>query len=155
MWTIRPAHPAEAAQACQILRDSITQLCLEDHDGQPAALSAWLANKTVETVRGWIESNPKGFLVAAGPDGIGAVGSVTPRGAILLNYVAPAARFQGASTTLLRGLEARAAAWGAKGCTLTSTATARLFYLAHGYVEETPIIRSFGGKPAFPMHRLF
>ena len=50
-------------------------------------------------------------------------------------------------------METRAAASGHALCTLTSTVTAHAFYRACGYEDAGEPIRSFGGKPAFPMRR--
>jgi hypothetical protein len=65
-----------------------------------------------------------------------AVGSVTDAGTIGLNHVSPDARFQGVNRALLRALEVRAAKRGNRQCNLTSTVTARRFYLSSGYIEN-------------------
>jgi hypothetical protein len=153
MWIFRPLHPDEATEACAVIRQSIEELCLADHDGAPSVLGPWLANKTPETVRGWIESNPSGVIGAVSLDGIGGVGGLLPGGKISLNYVAPWARFRGVSKGLVRDLEARAAAQGEAYCSLISTLTAHTFYLALGYEDVGEPVCSFGGKPAFPMRR--
>ena len=153
MWVFRPARPAEAAEACAAVRASIVELCTADHDGNPAILGPWLANKTPERVRSWIGGNPDGVLVGVDEGRIGGVGTVMPDGRIALNYVAPWARFQGVSKGMMRAMERRAAALGHAACTLTSTVTAHGFYLAYGYEDDGPPVASFGGKPAYPMRR--
>ena len=97
------------------------------------------------------------YLVATERDAIAAVGAVTDRGEILLNYVSPDARFRGASSALLAGLEARAAGRGARQCTLISTETARRFYRARGYRGYEEIgapVRKFGMDSGFPMAKV-
>jgi GNAT superfamily N-acetyltransferase len=94
-------------------------------------------------VRTWITQPGNSVLVAVEGDGILAVGSVTDEGTIILNYVSPDARFRGVSRSLLAALEARAVERGNIRCTLTSTETARRFYLANGYIED-------GSSPASP-----
>jgi GNAT superfamily N-acetyltransferase len=79
---------------------------------------------------------------------------VTDSGEILLNYVSPDARFRGASSALLAGLEARAAGRGARQCTLISTETARRFYRARGYEEIGAPVRKFGIDSGFPMAKV-
>ena len=153
MWTYRPARPDEADEACTVLRRSIEDLCKADHGDDSSLLGAWLANKTPENVAAWIAANPTGFLVGVGPDGIVAVGSVTATGDILLNYVAPWARFSGVSKGLLRAMEDHAAGLGATICTLTSTITAHDFYLRCGYADVGPLVQSFAGTQVFPMQR--
>ena len=64
------------------------------------------------------------------------VGAVTCSGEITLNYVLPDARFQGISKALLQQLEAKALELGNGMCSLTSTETARRFYLSAGYKER-------------------
>ncbi|HEX3993849.1 MAG TPA: GNAT family N-acetyltransferase [Acetobacteraceae bacterium] len=67
------------------------------------------------------------------------------------NYVAPNARFRGASRALLAALEARAVERGNLRCTLFSTATAHRFYCARGYVDDGPPDRKFGTEGGYPM----
>jgi GNAT superfamily N-acetyltransferase len=82
-----------------------------------------------------------------------AVGSITDAGEITLNYVSPDARFRGVSTTLLAALEARAIEQGHERCTLTSTETARRFYLARGYSADGAAAENFGTTSSYPMSR--
>jgi GNAT superfamily N-acetyltransferase len=133
---VRAARTDDAAAACEVLRRSISELCTADHDNDPAILEKWLANKTPEHVRSWIENSGNRLYVATEEDRILAVGAVTLRGEIMLNYVAPEARFRGVSKSMLAVLEAAARELGNSICTLTSTATAREFYRAAGYRED-------------------
>ncbi|MGB3584620.1 MAG: GNAT family N-acetyltransferase [Roseiarcus sp.] len=98
------------------MRRSIAELCEADHHGDPALLAAWLANKTPKVFVGWMRRTDASYLVATERGAIAAVGAVTDGGEILLNYVSPDARFRGASSALLAGLEARAAGRGARQC---------------------------------------
>jgi len=154
MWLFRPAYPAEAAEACRVIRRSVKELCSIDHGGDPGILDAWLANKTPERVLSWIEANPGGVLVSVGAGGIAGVGCMMPDATIVLNYVAPWAQRQGIGKGLVRMMEGVAAEAGHDVCTLRSTATAEGFYLACGYEAAGEPIRSFGGKPAYPMRRV-
>ena len=54
-------------------------------------------------------------------------------GSILLNYVAPEARYDGVSTALLRAMEEVSFERGVAVCMLKSTKTAGQFYIARGY----------------------
>jgi GNAT superfamily N-acetyltransferase len=154
MWIFRTARPEEAAEACRVIRLSIEVLCKADHEGNPAILGHWLANKTPQQVQAWIEEEPAGVFIGVGTDGISGVGCVLPSGKIVLNYVAPWARRQGVSTGLMHAMEQHAVEAGHTVCTLTSTITAHAFYLAYGYRDTGEQVRSFGGKPAFPMARV-
>jgi len=132
---IRPAELRDAAAACAVLRRSITELCTADHHGDPAILERWLANKTSETVRGWIVACGHTLLVAERAGAVIAVGGTTDAGEITLNYVDPIARFQGAGTAMLAALEDRLREQGVSRSRLSSTATAHGFYRNRGYVD--------------------
>jgi GNAT superfamily N-acetyltransferase len=148
---IRDATPADAAQACQVLRDSIAQLCSADHRDDPAIVSRWLANKTPDNVAEWADGLGRSLLVVVEDGAILAVGGVRDSGEITLNYVAPWARFRGVSSTLLAALERRAIQRGATSVTLLSTETAHRFYLARGYRDEGPSVGKFGTAASYPM----
>ena len=148
---IRDARSDDAAAACEVLRRSIAELCAADHGDDPAILARWLANKTPEIVASWIAQPGNSLLLAAVAGAVLGVGSVTDAGEVTLNYVSPEARFRGVSHALLGALEARAAARGATGLRLASTATARRFYLSRGYAQAGPPAGHFGTSTGFPM----
>jgi GNAT superfamily N-acetyltransferase len=151
---IREARLDDADQACDVLRRSISQLCVADHGNDPAILSAWLANKTPEIVAAWISQSGNSLLLATEGDAILAVGSVTDAGEITLNYVAPEARFRGVSRALLSALEVRAAERGNRRCKLTSTETAHRFYQSAGYVDDGAPAGKFGTKASHQMSKV-
>jgi GNAT superfamily N-acetyltransferase len=150
---IRDATPADAPAACEVLRRSITELCVADHRNDPAILGAWLANKTPDIVAGWATDPENSLLIALEGDALLAVGAVRNTGEITLNYVAPNARFRGVSSAMLLALEVRAAERGNARCTLTSTETAHQFYRARGYADQGPPQGKFGTNSGYPMFR--
>jgi predicted GNAT family acetyltransferase len=149
---IRNAASEDAPAACETIRRSIAELCIADHRNDPTILDRWLSNKKPEIFRSWMIPG-NSLLVAAEDDKILAVGNVTDAGEITLNYVSPDARFRGVSTALLAVLETRAMERGNKRCTLTSTETARRFYLARGYSETGPADGKFGTVAGYPMFK--
>ena len=151
--TIRDAAPEDAVAACHVLRESISRLCVADHRNDPAILNPWLSNKTPEIVAASAAQTGSSLLLAVEGDAILGVGSVTDAGEIMLNYVAPAARFRGVSRALLRALEARAAERGNSRCTLTSTETAHRFYQSAGYVDDGAPTGKFGTSSGYPMSK--
>jgi GNAT superfamily N-acetyltransferase len=151
---IREARPEDADEACDVLRRSISQLCVADHCNDPAILNAWLANKRPEIVAAWISQQGNSLLLAAEGEAILAVGSVTDAGEITLNYVAPEARFRGVSRALLTALEVRAVERGNRRCTLTSTETAHRFYQSAGYVDDGLPTGKFGTNASYPMSKV-
>lgn len=88
------------------------------------------------SLRSWIAAPDNHMFVATDGEAIVGVASVTTPGEITLNYVSPDARFRGVSKALLKRLETKAAELGNETCVLTSTPTARLFYLSAGYEEQ-------------------
>ena len=149
---IRAATFEDASAACEVMKRSITELCVADHKNNEAVLKRWLSNKTPEVFESWIRQPVNSLLLAVDGGNILAVGSVNDAGEITLNYVSPDARFRGVSRALLMALEARAVERGNKRCTLTSTETARYFYRRNGYVEDGPPVETFGAS-SHPMSK--
>lgn len=148
---IRDATPADAVKACDVIRASIIELCLADHNQNPDILDRWLTSKTPENVAAWAATVGSSLLVAVEDDAILAVGGVKDDGEITLNYVAPGARFRGVSTAVLKAIEARAVERGAIEATLLSTETAHRFYLSRGYRDAGPPQGKFGTTSSYPM----
>jgi GNAT superfamily N-acetyltransferase len=134
-FEIRAAQVREAAAICSVLRRSIIELCVLDHQNNPARLEEWLANKTPENVASWIADPDHCLFVAAAGQTVLAVGGVRASGEITLNYVSPDGRFRGVSRAMLRQLEQTVRELGLSRATLTSTLTAHDFYLAAGYAD--------------------
>jgi GNAT superfamily N-acetyltransferase len=148
---IRPAKTEDAAEACEVLRHSITELCRADHDDDPSVLEKWLSNKTADNVRSWIADPNTYVAIATEAATVIGVGAVTSSGEIILNYVSPAARFKGVSRAILKWLEAKALSFGNSRCVVTSTETARRFYLSAGYVQQGSPTLSFAGTTSYRM----
>jgi GNAT superfamily N-acetyltransferase len=137
-----------------VLRRSITELCASDHQNDPAILEGWLANKTPEQFRVWLDSPDSEILVAVDDAGaIAGVGGYAFAGEITLNYVNPDHRFLGVSTLLLAEMERRLVTLGTKKSQLTSTQTAHGFYHARDYVDAGPPVEWRGAAKAQPMRK--
>ena len=148
---IRDAMPSDAEAACAVLRASISELCIADHHNKPAVLGRWLANKMPQNVAAWTTDPHASLLLAVEGEAVLAVGGVRIDGEITLNYVSPTARFRGASSAMLKALEARAREHGNTSCHLLSTETAHRFYLDRGYVEVDVPQNKFGTTSSYPM----
>jgi GNAT superfamily N-acetyltransferase len=72
---------------------------------------------------------------------------------VLLNYVAPEARFKGASKSLTNEIEIWASSCGIKCLALGSTATALRFYQSNGWTSTAPPQLGFGVATKNPMHK--
>ena len=141
---VRQATPADAEAMSRVLIDSITLLCERDHGGVQDSLDQWLANKSPAGVTAWFNNPENRMIVAERGNGIVGVGGFNERGTVLLNYVAPEARFSGVSTALLAAIESGVRAMGHAGASLTSTVTAHDFYLARGWRDDGDPTPRFG-----------
>lgn len=150
---IRDAVADDAEAACHVMRRSIAELCVADHQNDPVILGRWLGNKIPEIFVSWISQPGNSLLVAVEDGSILGVGSVTDAGVITLNYVSPDVRFRGVSRAMLGALEARAGERGNAKCTLSSTETARRFYRANGYAEDGQPLGVFGTSSGYPMFK--
>jgi GNAT superfamily N-acetyltransferase len=148
---VRPTQIADADRAIGVIRRSIQELCELDHKSDSATLSMWLSNKTVDKMRQWIAAHT--VLVAVEGERMTGVAAVRADGEVLLNYVAPEARFQGASKCLMQGIEVWASSRGLKWLTLESTATALRFYLSTGWTMTGPPQPGFGVTTRYPMRK--
>ncbi len=134
--SIRKAEEGDAQAACDLIRRSILDLCKQDHGGDALTLEGWLCNKTPENMAFWI-TNPGTHVFIAERDGVMAgVGAVSDYGEILLAYVEPALRFQGVTHALLKQMEETCRGGIVERMSLTSTETAREFFLGRGYQLE-------------------
>jgi GNAT superfamily N-acetyltransferase len=149
----RIARPENAEQACNVIRRSIMELCVNDHRGDETLLQRWLANKTPGNVLAWSVSPDSRMLVAVEDDAIAGVASAAAHGEILLNYVSPDFRFRGVSKALICALETHLLAQGCRRVFLRSTLTAHAFYQAMGYRDCAPA-ETRGPMKAFPMEKL-
>ena len=136
MIIIRAAARADAPDISEVLIASITMLCTSDHHDDPAALAAWLANKTLTGVRKWFANSDMKLFVAERDGDIAAVGAIGAGREIRLNYVSPAHRFAGVSKVLLKTMEVEL---GPGEATLTSTKTAHRFHRRMGW-QEVPAL---------------
>ena len=117
---VRRAPATEAAQACEVVRQSITHCCALDHQHNPAVLAAWLANKTADHLAAWMAA-PHAMAWGAyrggerGSDRSAEQASTMVGFALLMQdklalcYVVPQALHQGVGRALLLAAKGRAA----------------------------------------------
>ncbi|MGZ8318304.1 MAG: GNAT family N-acetyltransferase [Telluria sp.] len=123
---------------CAVLRRSIIECCVEDHQNCPERLASWLGNKTPENVAAWF-ATPRNFTIVAARDAeVIGVALLTQAGKLSLCYVLPEVMHSGVGKALLASVETQARAWEIGKLQLKSTASAREFYARNGY--------TFGGK---------
>lgn len=138
MIDVRPAVDADVPAMSRTLVASIIELCALDHRGDPDSVALWVRNKSEDGVRAMLADRDNRLFVAELSGAVVAVGCVRSPNRIALNYVDPAYRFQGVSAALLSAMEEAIRSTGHAEAALTSTATARRFYLARGWIETGP-----------------
>jgi GNAT superfamily N-acetyltransferase len=131
-FLVREARAADAGAVTEVVRDSITTLCVSDHRNEPSLLGGWLENKTVDHFQAWL-ANPDNYCVVAETTVICGVALLHRSGDIRLLYVSPRTQRIGAGRALLDRLETQARVWGLNRLQLSSTAVARPFYESAGY----------------------
>jgi len=136
---LRRAQPGDAEPACALVRRSILELCKLDHGNDALTLEGWLCNKTPENMLVWITTPGTTCFLAEIDETLAGVGVVTDYGEVLLAYVTPEFRFRGVTSTLLDQMERHAKPQYADRMSLTTTDTARAFFLARGYSPEEEI----------------
>jgi GNAT superfamily N-acetyltransferase len=152
-FLIRPATPDDAPSAAELLRASITQLCIEDHHHDPATVAHWLQNKTAENVERW-RLDPRNCLLVAVADGeLCGVALVAGSGDVRLCYVKPGWQCAGVGRALLHALEAQAVAWGLGELRAISTATARGFYERQEFISDGEPVAASGIARGYPYRK--
>jgi GNAT superfamily N-acetyltransferase len=151
--SVRQATPEDAETAIAVVRDSITRLCVADHDNDPHTLEPWLRNKTTDDFARWIESADNHVVVAELDSMIRGVASLHRSGEIRLCYVAPDRQRVGIGAALLLTLETQASAWGLHKLVLNSTIGARSFYERNGYTPSGQPVPGFGRSLCFPYEK--
>jgi GNAT superfamily N-acetyltransferase len=153
MIKVRPALAADAAEAIEVVRSSIRELCVIDHDNDSQTLDHWLANKTWSNFATWLQ-NPDNFCVVAElRDRIAGVGLLHRSGEIRLFYVAPGAQRLGIGGAICTALEECGRSWKLPALELCSTAAARAFYAAHGFEPSGPQQHIHGKLACFPYRK--
>ena len=149
---IRRADGKDGPSVIQTLRASITELCIEDHQSDPERLGVWLSNKTLEMYQTWLQNPQRLIWVCMQEETCRGMAMATTDGEVLLNYVAPAARFQGLSSALLETVESHLWRSGCSELTLWSTQTAHQFYLSRGWQPSGPAVEE-DGMMSYPMKK--
>ena len=144
MSSVRPAVPGDARAAVEVVRSSISELCVADHQNDAQTLDQWLRNKTVEQFLGWLASARHCCIVAEDERGLCGVGLIEDDGEIQLLYVRPGVQGRGHGKAMLDRMEAQARSWGLARVRLKSTGPAQAFYEHHGYRSAGPAESGFG-----------
>ena len=146
----RLATAEDAHEATLVLRRSITELCVADHQHDAPTLERWLRNKTPENFENW-RADPDNWTVLAELAGaIAGVAMLHRSGEVRLCYVRPDCVRMGVGRALLQTLEAQARHWQIATLKLNSSLTARHFYERCGFLlagDPVPYYGVLGGYP--------
>jgi GNAT superfamily N-acetyltransferase len=152
--TVRQAEPKDAHAAAEVLRRSITELCVADHRGDLDTIEKWLANKTPQNILAWLANDDNFCVVADENDRLAGIGLLHREGEIRLCYLAPGEQRRGIGKAIYLALEAKAKAWGVHKLRLESTVAARSFYERLGYRAAGAARPGFGVcRTAIPTRR--
>jgi GNAT superfamily N-acetyltransferase len=146
----RPANADDATVAVAVLRESITQLCIADHQNDPATLERWLRNKTNHHFLQWLADERDFVLVAEDESVLCGVGLMQRSGDLRLCYVQPGWQRRGVGSAMLQVLETQAKRWGVDTIRLVSSSGARIFYETHGYLPAGEPVPGFGVLMNYP-----
>lgn len=130
---IRKATADDAEAFCHVITQSIITLCTLDHKNDRQMLNDWLANKTPENCKKWIEDTNLNSFVAEENQQILGISQIGHNGHLYLCYVLPGAEGKGIGKQLLQTAEQSVITKALTNFTLESTQTARGFYEQHGY----------------------
>jgi GNAT superfamily N-acetyltransferase len=150
MFAVRNAEAKDAEAAVDVVRRSITELCVADHRDDPGTVAQWLSNKTVQNFVSWLADDDNFCVVAEASGRLLGVGLLHRSGEIKLFYLAPNAQLQGMGKAIHLALEEKAREWGLQELTLESTDLARPFYERLGYRSAGAVTPRFGVLHSYP-----
>ena len=131
---VREATAEDADAACTAVRRSIREVCGPDYGHEEPVMLDWLANKTPDNFRGWIEAPDAFSVVGVSKSGdVVGFGRISQAGWVQMCYIVPEALYQGYGKALLGAMEQQAVRWGLSTIGLNSSLTARAFYVRNGY----------------------
>ena len=89
LMLIREARTEDAVEACHVVRRSITELCLADHQDDPAILEKWLCQQDTGK-RALLDCRPDAHMFCATTGkAIVGIAAVTTSGEVTLNCSTP------------------------------------------------------------------
>lgn len=150
MIVTRPAEPSDADAAAALLRRSIIELCVTDHQHDAATLAAWLANKTPKVFLAWLANLNNYVVVAEENHHIIGVGMIGRNGDVALLYLLPGVQRRGVGRAIFQKLEQQARAWGLRRLTAESNTDSRAFYEAMGFTSTGDAVPGFGIGRGWP-----
>src|SRR5262252_1182717 len=150
---VRRAATHDAEAAIDVIIDSITRSCVDDHQNDPATLKQWLGNKTVAHFEQWLATPTNSIFVATLDSVVCGVALPREGGTINLCYVLPDMQRRGVGRALMDHVELEAKQRGMNQLQLMSSANARRFYEQLGYTRSGSATAAFGVVKGYPYTR--
>ena len=93
---VRIATADDAEAVCVAVRRSIVEICGPDYGNEELVMSDWLANKTQDNFRKWIEASDDYSVVAVSAIGeVIGFGRISRAGFVQMCYIVPETLYQG------------------------------------------------------------
>jgi len=90
---LRESQIADSGMIAEVIRQSILELCFDDHNGNADILKRWLANKTKCSVAEWISESDHYCVTATNDKGsVIGFGMLHRKGELKLLYLSPRSR---------------------------------------------------------------
>jgi len=133
--SIEFAKTEQAETIAELLVKSIKENCYADHGNDPQILQNWIANKTADSVREWLD-NPYNQSIVTRDDQNTVIGFAILAHSyeIMLNYIKPGHIGQGVGSQLLKRMEDLARDNDCQLLQTDSTVSATGFYVNQGFI---------------------
>lgn len=150
---VRPAEPGDTDTVLDILRRTIKESCVADHQNDAATLERWLRNKTPAAFLARLERADLSVMVAENTNGVCGVGCVSRAGEIGPLYVYPESQGAGVGGALMIALESQAREWSLTRLSVSSTKGACCFYEKHGFISTGEPFAGYGVTLCYPYEK--
>lgn len=146
------ADKTQLDEIARVIRASIVGLYEPDHGNQQNHLDDWLAARSATKLEPVLFAGDAAAFVCIDHGRLIGVSRITRAGELKLCYVHPQYTGKGVGRLLLEAAEQQARDWGLAQISLTSTQTAKRFYLARGYQPCGEPVACIG-MPGYPLCR--
>lgn len=133
-FKIAKASSRHIKEINQLIIRSIIEICVADHKNQYVLIQDWISNKTPKNISTWINNNYAYIAISENYTVVGFI-MMSKRGEILLNYILPGYVKRGIGKALLNKLIKIAKQSKIKELTVSSTITAKPFYIKNGFIQ--------------------
>ncbi len=149
---IEKANKENLKEICHLIKESIVNLCGDDHLNKQEHIDNWLSARSESEMDALLFGSESQAFVCADKGVVVGISHIKNNGELTLCYVHPKKLGRGIGSFILQAAENQAEEWGIKQIQLVSTATARSFYLSQGYEQYQDSIM-YIGMPGYPLKK--